>query len=167
MFRPELAGHAHRRGYVQRSAAGARGAYFLSSIWTWTPLLLVHVWSCVGVSGCFGFVGDGEWFGDGGTYAVAGVGAADLLAGAGAEDVRQDAADGEEAALGLAAVVVAAGALDVADVRVSFVSFVAAVVAVRGGGGGGDAGGRDDGGDDLGDMHGSGWVCLKRFEELG
>lgn len=81
---------------------------------------------------------------DGKTYSGTGVGAADLLVGAGTEDVLENTADGEDTGLGLAAVVGAVGALD----AVSTVSW----------GGSRDAGSGHNGGDDLGDLHICGWL---------
>jgi hypothetical protein len=89
---------------------------------------------------------------DGKTYSGTGVGAADLLVGAGTEDVLENTADGEETGLRLAAVVGAVGALDVAVVG------VVATVSTVSWGGSRDAGSGHNGGDDLGDLHICGWL---------
>lgn len=93
---------------------------------------------------------------DGKTYSGTGVAAADLLVGAGTEDVLENAADGEETGLRLAAVVGAVGALDVAVVGV--IATVSTVIGGGVGGGSGDTGSGHNGGDDLGDLHICGWL---------
>jgi len=82
------------------------------------------------------------------------VGAADLLVGAGVdEEVAQDTTDGNDT-LELATEV---GALAAVDVAIVAVASMASMAYISWGGSGSAADSRDDGGDDLGDLHIGGW----------